>query len=343
VLLLLFPNFASGEGEHSSMLALGQAMAAGGLLGDVFLHTIPHAQGGDDADVVGLWVLLGFTAFLVADMLLRSLSDGGGGHSHTNSAGSGHSNSKKDDHNHDQVKTSAILLNLAADAMHNFTDGLAIGASFSIASSSEQQHHHHDASVLSLLKSRGGLATLSILFHEIPHELGDFAVLVKNGYSKRQAIVAQFGTALAAMAGTVVGILLEGVFAGEALIYVTAGGFIYLAACTILPELLEERATLKFRLAQLVFFGAGIAFLYAVSYLEQMDGGGHGGHSHGHHQHGHSSEVVHHPPPRKIMEEHQAHGHEGHAHHAHDHHAQHAAHDHHDHHDHAAHHHEHEL
>lgn len=350
VLLLLFPHYASGEGENSSILALGQAMAAGGLLGDVFLHTIPHAGGGGD---VGLWVLLGFTIFLVADMLLRSL---GGGHSHSSNGKGKDSDSEKEHHNHhhEELKTSAVLLNLAADAMHNFTDGLAIGASFSSISDP-------DASVISLLKSRGGLATLSILFHEIPHELGDFAILVKNGYSKQQAILAQFGTALAAMAGTVVGILLEG-FAGDALIYVTAGGFVYLAACTILPELLEEKATLKFRLAQLIFFGAGIAFLYAVSRLEEMEGGHHG-HSHGHHNHGrpaaHQEKVHHHhhaPPakedhhhPHHHQQEHHARGerqvmseiHINHHHeHYHDHHA-HAGHHHHEHHGHDHNHHDH--
>lgn len=312
VLLLLFPHYARGEGEHSHVLALGQAMAAGGLLGDVFLHTIPHAQGGEE---VGLWILLGFAIFLVADMLLRAI---GAGHSH-------------DHHSHDhskELKTSAILLNLAADAMHNFTDGLAIGASFAI--SSDHHHHHQEASVFGLMRSRGGLATLSIMFHEIPHELGDFAVLVKNGFSKRQAIMAQFGTAVAAMAGTMVGILLEG-FAGESLIYITAGGFVYLAACTILPELLEDRATLKFRAAQIVFFGAGIAFLYAVGYLETFDGG-HGGHSHGHHHHGHES--------KGHLEKSHDHHRELHKEHSH-HHQQQAPHDHHDH-DHG-HHHNHEL
>jgi zinc transporter 7 len=152
LLLLLFPGFAAGEGEHSSSLALGQALAAGGLLGDVFLHTIPHASGSDD---VGLWILLGFAIFLFTDMIIRSL---GGGHNHDHHSDG---NSKEATQKH---KTSTILLNLTADALHNFTDGLAIGASF--ASVADET-----SSVLSLLKSRGGLATLSILFHEIPVRL----------------------------------------------------------------------------------------------------------------------------------------------------------------------------
>lgn len=314
LLLILFPKYASGEGNRSSVaLTLGQALAAGGLLGDVFLHTIPHtaAEGGHES---GLWILLGFSVFLVADMLLRSM---GSSPSHS------HSHKKKEkveeDHPHNfknttemtsiSSKFSTILLNLAADAMHNFTDGLAIGASFSVSA-----HRDPNASFTSLLKSRGGLATISILMHEIPHELGDFAILVKNGMSKRQAIAAQFGTAIAAMLGTVTGLLLQD-FAGDSLMLVTAGGFVYLAACNILPEILhEESSSLRFRMAQIGAFAVGIGFLYGVSLLEELeDGHGHG-HNHGHnHGHGHSIDHAH--------ESSHSHGHDHghHEHHAHDH------------------------
>ena len=164
VILILFPRYASGEGENSKTLALGQTLAAGGLLGDVFLHTLPHAS----TDDVGLWVLLGFTIFLFTDMSIRSIGSNGG-HSHNHQ----HGNKKeKEESNSQHHKTSTILLNLAADALHNFTDGLAIGASFASVS---DEH----ASVLSLLQSRGGLATLSILFHEIPvSDLMFLAILV---------------------------------------------------------------------------------------------------------------------------------------------------------------------
>ena len=103
VLLLLFPKFAAGEGHSSKSLSLGQALAAGGLLGDVFLHVVPHSGGSHG---VGLWILLGFSVFLLADMLMRSI---GGGHSHD------HDKEKKCE----ETKTSTILLNLTADAMHN--------------------------------------------------------------------------------------------------------------------------------------------------------------------------------------------------------------------------------
>jgi zinc transporter 7 len=122
------------------------------------------------------------------------------------------------------------------------------------------------------------------LCHEIPHELGDFATLVRAGYSKSQAVKAQFMTAIAAFTGTVIALYLSEGWVGERLLYVTAGGFIYLATVTILPEVLEDdRHSIGFRLAQLLAFLAGIGFLYLVYLMEEYeykDEAAHGDHSH---------------------------------------------------------------
>ena len=181
--------------------------------------------------------------------------------------------------------------------------------------------------------------------------------------SKKQAILAQFGTAIAAIIGTVVGILLQG-FAGESLIFMTAGGFVYLAAVNILPELLDEdSSSFRFRLLQILFFVAGIAFMFSVTILEEMSKSCldsmifvvvvavvvvavitlvltrihvlrfthlycllfQGGHSHGHHEHGHHHEHQHHNLEEVPVEAHDHHHHE----HHHDHH--HHEHHHHDH------------
>jgi zinc transporter 7 len=284
LILLAFPSYAVGEGISSPYLTLGQALAAGGLLGDVFLHTLPSATA--NVEAVELMILLGFTLFLMADMLIRSI---GGGHSHSHKD-EAHGDEKKmngdTSHHNATPKTSVVVLNLVADSLHNFTDGLAIGASFALGNTPT------DMSVASLLLSRGGLATLSILCHEIPHELGDFATLVRAGYSKYQAVQAQFMTAIAAFLGTIISLYVADGWVGERLLYVTAGGFIYLAAVTILPEVLEDdRHSLLFRLAQLAAFISGIGFLYLVYLLEEYDekNGTHEsnhGHSHGHsHRH----------------------------------------------------------
>nr|KAF6506066.1 hypothetical protein HJG63_007911 [Rousettus aegyptiacus] len=163
---------------------------------------------------VGLWVLSGIVAFLVVEKFVRHVK-GGHGHSHGHGHAHGHtrrshghgrqesersskekqsseeeekeagrsrkrgggSTGPKDGlgrpQNSEELKTGSDLrvsgyLNLAADLAHNFTDGLAIGASF-----------------------RGGwglgiLTTMTVLLHEVPHEVGDFAILVQSGCSKKQ-------------------------------------------------------------------------------------------------------------------------------------------------------------
>ena len=165
LLLFLFPQ--ASNASDSDWLSVGQALAAGGLLGDVFLHVIPHSA--VMSENAGSWILLGFSIFLIVDMIVRSMSSSSSGHGH----GHGQQHSTNLDHN--SSHTSAVLLNLAADALHNFTDGIAIGASFAYAygsGSSTTEPGPFSTEFWTLLKSRGGLATLSILFHEIPHELG---------------------------------------------------------------------------------------------------------------------------------------------------------------------------
>jgi solute carrier family 39 (zinc transporter), member 7 len=263
VILFLFPHYAAGEGESSHWLKLGQAMAAGGLMGDVFLHTLSHVEAEDS----GLWVLAGFVIFLAADLLIRCLdTHGSSSHSHVhinNMNGGKHDHSTR--RKESTPKTSVVLLNLAADSLHNFTDGLAIGASFCI------QSQKTELTLASLLASRGGLATISVLFHEIPHELGDFCTLVRAGYSKQQAVLAQFLTAIAAFIGTWAALQYSEGILGERLLLVTAGGFIYLATVNILPDVLEEDVGAHIRLAQLLAFCVGIFFLYMVAFLEEQD------------------------------------------------------------------------
>jgi solute carrier family 39 (zinc transporter), member 7 len=279
VILLFFPRYGEGQGGSSKMLSLGQAMSAGGLLGDVFLHTLPdHGRESDS----GVWVLIGFTLFLMVDMVIRLL-DPNSGHAHKDGleANGNHDTTSATKGIPPKVLQSKVLLNLAADALHNFTDGLAIGASYAI-------YDDKAMSLGALLRSRGGLASVSILLHEVPHELGDFCTLVRAGYSKSQAVMAQFFTATAAFLGTAVALTVSSnSWAGERLLFITAGGFVYLAATTILPEVLEGGESFGYRFLQLAMFVVGILFLYLVAYLESED-------EHGHHHHHHDHAMTHH-------------------------------------------------
>lgn len=207
------------------------AFASGGLLGDAFLHLIPHAthphshgehghdhghghdhhhhEEGDghahSHDMsVGLWVLGGIVAFLSVEKLVRILKGGSGGHGHSHGTPKPKPVAKdKEPASGDKKKSSTKpsktvakkndeegeveisgYLNLAADFAHNFTDGLAIGASYLAGN------------------SIGIVTTITILLHEVPHEIGDFAILIKSGCSRRKAMLLQLVTALGALAGT---------------------------------------------------------------------------------------------------------------------------------------------
>jgi zinc transporter 7 len=106
----------------------------------------------------------------------------------------------------------------------------------------------------------GATTTVAVFFHEIPHEVGDFALLIQSGFSKRAAMGAQFITALGALLGTLIGIAVQeyggnsadatgkgihsGIWGtsltwGDMLLPFTAGTFLYVGTVAVIPELLE--------------------------------------------------------------------------------------------------------
>jgi zinc transporter 7 len=113
--------------------------------------------------------------------------------------------------------------------------------------------------------------TVAVFFHEIPHEIGDFAILIQSGFSKQQAIVAQVFTALGALLGTLFGLIFGATDENSQMVSwiipFTAGGFIYVATVNVLPELLAKSS---FKL--LMFeFGAiitGVACMYVIALNE---------------------------------------------------------------------------
>lgn len=273
--------------------------------GDAFLHLIPHAihphSHHDDEEhshshthdheheedghghthdmSIGLWVLGGIITFLTVEKCVR-LIKGGHGHSHGSPAPTKKtdepkkdeikgkkSSSKKDDDKKEKKSQSkkcddeveeeeqpeisvSGYLNLAADFTHNFTDGLAIGASYLAGN------------------HIGLITTITILLHEVPHEIGDFAILIKSGCSKRKAMALQLLTAVGALSGTIIALLGTNGEAAPWVLPFTAGGFIYIATVSVLPELLEESTKLGQSLKEIAALLAGVGLMIIIAGLE---------------------------------------------------------------------------
>lgn len=264
-LILFFIPIHSASDGNQQLLKILLSFASGGLLGDAFLHLIPHAifaqqakageehshshshghsheGGGHSHDMsVGMNVLLGITVFLLVEKLMRIANNGESPHGHSHGSHSSVEGKKSDgedddehlheeksksesdgepvrkrkpkEHKGDEKRSSsksrkakeagqsgnphykfhyrilgvflkllevveaphgqikvAGYLNLAADFLHNFTDGLAVGASYLVGN------------------TVGVVTTITVLLHEVPHEIGDFAILIQSGYSKPKVL-----------------------------------------------------------------------------------------------------------------------------------------------------------
>jgi zinc and cadmium transporter len=214
---------------HQSLLGL-VALSAGGLMGAAFLHLLPEAvEHFPDSKLPFMVTLASFVAFFLLERVLHWQ------HCHD-----------------DECEVHSFgYLNLIGDTLHNFLDGLIIAAAFLVD------------------PQLGWITTLAIAAHEIPQELGDFGVLVHAGFSRKIAILANFGIALTAILGGVLGY-----FIGEAsehfvpyLIAVAAGGFLYIASSDLLPELRKEQQLSK-TIVSFVLFVAGVLLVAAVGMLE---------------------------------------------------------------------------
>jgi zinc transporter 7 len=307
----------------------------GSLLGDVFLHLLPHAfsshahdghsnekehaHGSDEHRnvLIGIGIFAGLFFFYAADKFARAFfGKTGRDHSHDHAhhqhehveqvvdqvavheskEGLRHRNSKsasKTDekkkivtekkHVHDDANVRAsTYLSLLADFTHNLTDGIAMAASFYAS------------------PAVGATTAVAVFFHEIPHEVSDYAILLQSGFSKQRAMMAQFTTAIGAYIGTFIGISIHemaaslsndddshhhhhhhhqhhdhhgllgtGMTLGDLVIPATAGSFLYIATVGVIPNLLEGQPKNKLQpfkeLSAMMF---GMALMAGIAWTE---------------------------------------------------------------------------
>ncbi|XP_041811951.1 zinc transporter ZIP4 [Chelmon rostratus] len=137
------------------------------------------------------------------------------------------------------------------DGIHNFADGLAMGAAFS-------------------LSWKSGLATsLAVLCHEIPHELGDFAILLHSGLSVRKALLLNVGSAMTSFVGMYIALSVATDLATKQWIAaITAGLFLYVGMADMLPTMVHisnKRPWLMFALQNVgLLTGWGILLLLSL-------------------------------------------------------------------------------
>ena len=114
-----------------------------------------------------------------------------------------------------------------------------------------------------------GLATtVAIILHEIPQELGDFGVLIHAGFSRERALLFNFISGLFAVAGAAVSLVASNSAANFSsfMLPFTAGSFIYIAGCDLLPELQKEREALR-SVVQLIAFVCGLGLMYLLTLI----------------------------------------------------------------------------
>ncbi|MGE0625539.1 MAG: ZIP family metal transporter [Pseudomonadales bacterium] len=202
------------------------AFAAGSLIGGAFFHMIPAALGtGMTPLTAGCLVAAGFSVFFALEQVL---------HWH-------HCHRARTD-----CRQPLTYLILIGDGLHNFLGGLAIAGTF-------------------LIDIRlGMLAWLAAAAHEVPQELGDFAVLVHGGWPKRRALLYNVLSGLTFLVGGLVAYAASAKVDVTWLIPFAAGNFLYIGASDLVPEV-SRHENLRANLVHLLAFLGGLTLLLAAA------------------------------------------------------------------------------
>ena len=208
------------EGTRKILLPCLLSYAIGTLLGAAFLGMIPKALEQNTALAISGTVLAGIVIFFALEKIIIWR------HCHEEEC---------------EVHGTAGPLILIGDAFHNFVDGFVIAAAFLTS------------------VPLGIAASLAVIAHEIPQEVGDFAILLENGYSKTRALALNTLSSLATLPGAVIAYFFLGATreAVPFILALSAASFIYIAVADLVPSL-HRQTGLKPAIRQIVLVLAGI-------------------------------------------------------------------------------------
>jgi zinc and cadmium transporter len=203
------------------------SFSAGALFGDAFIHLFPETIRENGFSIfIALSVLAGILIFFILEKFVHW------------------------QHCHMPITKTHVhsfaYMNLIGDSLHNFIDGLIIAASYIVS------------------MPVGIATTLAVIIHEIPQEIGDFGVMIHGGFTRGKALLLNFLTALFAVLGTIIGLILRNADKlQEFLIPFAIGGFIYIAGSDLIPELHKETDAKK-SFIQIVSFIIGVLVMLGL-------------------------------------------------------------------------------
>jgi zinc and cadmium transporter len=233
-LFLLLP-----EPHRSKALPHGVSFAIGALLAVAFWGLIPHAAeevGREEFQWLSATILFGILGFFILEKLLIWR------HCHSGSC------EAHGDEDHSRHAAGPLII--LGDSIHNFVDGVLIGAAF-------------------LADVQLGVVTsIAVAAHEIPQEVGDFAILLQSGYSRGKALWYNILSSLATVLGGILAYFgLEDMH--DALPYIislAASSFIYVAVADLIPSL-HKKTDPRSSLKQIGLIAAGVALVFSLHVL----------------------------------------------------------------------------
>jgi zinc and cadmium transporter len=251
--------------EHSALiLPHFISFATGALLGAALLALLPEAiegAGAGGAHGIGLALIAGLGFFFVIEKLVlwwhahAQVRDAAACPQHADEVPEAHAVHRHrldEGHAHHARDHASGVLVLVGDSLHNALDGALIAAAF-------------------LGSTRlGVLTTFAVAAHEIPHRVGDFAILVQAGLSRPRALLLNLATGIAAVLGAAIAYfaLRQTRHLLPYALAVAAAGFLYIAVAGLIPGL-QRRADPRTSVTQVIFIAAGIA---VIAVAERLSG-----------------------------------------------------------------------